>query len=93
MLDLLRRELPAGSRWSTPRNGALLWVDLPEGVDTGELLDTCMEAGVAYVPGAAFAIPGTGAGRNGMRLNFSYCNPEQIREGMSRLGRVLRENA
>jgi 2-aminoadipate transaminase len=93
MLQLLRTELPAGSRWSTPRNGALLWAELPEGVDTGALLEPCMEAGVAYVPGAAFAIPGTGAGRSGMRLNFSYSNPAQIRDGMSRLGRVLRENA
>jgi 2-aminoadipate transaminase len=93
MLELLRTELPAGSRWSVPSNGALLWVELPGGVDTGALLDTCMHAGVAYVPGAAFAIPGTGVGTSGMRLNFSYCNPDQIREGMSRLGRVLRENA
>lgn len=93
MLELLARELPAGSRWSVPRNGALIWAEVPEGVDTGALLETCMEAGVAYVPGAAFAIPGTGAGRNGMRLNFSYCSPEQIREGMARLGRVLRANA
>jgi 2-aminoadipate transaminase len=95
MLELLAQELPAGSRWSMPRNGALIWAELPEGMDTGELLDTCMEAGVAYVPGAAFAMPGTDAdtGRSGMRLNFSYCNPDQIREGMSRLGRVLRAHA
>jgi 2-aminoadipate transaminase len=93
MLELLAREMPAGSRWSVPSNGALLWVELPGGMDTGALLDTCMHSGVAYVPGEAFAIPGTGVGRSGMRLNFSFCNPEQIREGMSRLGRVLRENA
>jgi 2-aminoadipate transaminase len=93
MLELLARELPAGSRWSVPQNGALVWAELPEGMDTGALLETCMEAGVAYVPGAAFAIPGTHAGRNGMRLNFSYSSPDQIREGMARLGRVMRENA
>jgi 2-aminoadipate transaminase len=93
MLELCARELPAGSRWSVPRNGALIWAEVPEGTDTGALLETCMEAGVAYVPGAAFAIPGTGAGRNGMRLNFSYSSPDQIREGMARLGRVLREKA
>ena len=92
MLRLLASELPAGSRWSTPSNGALLWVDLPPYYDTDALLETAMDAGVAYVPGDAFAIPGTGAGRNGMRLNFSYPKPDQIREGMARLGRVLREN-
>lgn len=26
-----------------------------------------------------------------MRLNFSYCNPEAIREGITRLGLLLRE--
>jgi 2-aminoadipate transaminase len=92
MLRLLAQELPAGSRWSTPRNGALLWAQLPDGADTSELLVPCMEAGVAYVPGSAFAIPGTDAGRSGMRLNFSYSSPDAIREGMARLGRVLREN-
>ncbi|HEX2209911.1 MAG TPA: PLP-dependent aminotransferase family protein [Longimicrobium sp.] len=92
MLELLRTEFPAGSRWSTPCNGALIWAELPEGYDTGALLETAMAAGVAYVPGDAFAVPGSGAGRGGMRLNFSYCKPEQIREGMARLGRVLREN-
>jgi 2-aminoadipate transaminase len=92
MLQLIASELPAGTRWSTPCNGALIWVELPEGYDTDALLETAMDAGVAYVPGAAFAVPGSTAGRNGMRLNFSYCKPHQIREGMARLGRVLREN-
>ena len=92
MLELLEKEMPAGSRWSTPSNGALLWLELPERYDTDALLDTAMQAGVAYVPGAAFAVPGSRAGRSGMRLNFSYPRPHEIREGMARLGRVLREN-
>jgi 2-aminoadipate transaminase len=92
MLGLIASELPAGTRWSTPGNGALIWVELPEGYDTEALLEPAMQAGVAYVPGEAFAVPGSTAGRHGMRLNFSYCQPHQIREGMARLGRVLREN-
>jgi len=90
MLEMLRREMPAGSRWSTPRNGALLWLQLPERYDTDALLETAMEAGVAYVPGDAFAVAGSGAGRSGMRLNFSYSGPDDIRTGIERLGRVLR---
>ncbi|HEV3049219.1 MAG TPA: PLP-dependent aminotransferase family protein [Longimicrobium sp.] len=92
MLRLLAEEMPAGSRWSTPVNGALLWLELPERYDTDALLEPAMAAGVAYVPGEAFAVPGSGAGRSGMRLNFSYCGPDDIREGMARLGRVVREN-
>ena len=30
------------------------------------------------------------AGGNTLRLNFSYCAPPVIEEGMERLGRVLR---
>jgi 2-aminoadipate transaminase len=93
MLQLLESEMPAGSRWSVPRNGALLWLQLPDRYDTDALLETAMEAGVAYVPGDAFAVAGSRAGRSGMRLNFSYSKPEAIREGMARLGRVLRQNA
>jgi 2-aminoadipate transaminase len=92
MLGLIRSEFPAGTRFSVPGNGALIWAELPVRYDTDALLETAMKAGVAYVPGDAFAVPGSTAGRNGMRINFSYCRPPQIREGMARLGRVLREN-
>lgn len=90
MMEALRREFPAGTRWSRPTHGALLWVQLPAGMDAGALLLSALEAGVAYVPGAAFAVPGSDAGRGCMRLNFSYAPRDAIREGMARLGRVLR---
>src|SRR4051812_33294777 len=31
-------ELPEGTSWSHPEGGYFLWVDLPEGIDAGELL-------------------------------------------------------
>jgi 2-aminoadipate transaminase len=42
---------------------------------------------VAFVPGSAFHPRGGGA--NTCRLNFSYCTPEVIEEGIRRLGEVL----
>jgi 2-aminoadipate transaminase len=90
MLQGLERHFPRGTRWSVPVNGALVWAELPEGLDTGELLLPALEAGVAYVPGSAFAVPGTRAGRSGLRLNFSYSPPERIRAGMAALGEVFR---
>lgn len=92
MLGLIGSEFPTGTRFSVPGNGALIWVELPVRYDTDALLETAMQAGVTYVPGVAFAVPGSTAGRSAMRLNFSYCTPPRIREGMARLGRVLREN-
>ena len=93
MIEGIRRHFPAGTRWSVPNNGALLWAQLPEGMDAAALLLSALEAEVAYVPGAAFAVPGSEAGRSGMRLNFSFSPRERIVEGMERLGGVLRAYA
>ena len=92
MLAALAREFPAGTRWSVPRHGALVWADLPGGIDTGALLMDALEReGVAYVPGSAFTFDGRTA-RSGIRLNFSHPTVEQIEEGMARLGRLFRES-
>jgi 2-aminoadipate transaminase len=94
MLELLEREFPVGTRWSVPNHGALVWAELPAGLDAGELLRPALEAGVAYVPGSAFAAhTGAAAGRGCLRLNFSFPPPDRIREGMSRLGEIFRAAA
>ncbi|HKP74549.1 MAG TPA: PLP-dependent aminotransferase family protein, partial [Longimicrobiaceae bacterium] len=93
MLLALAREFPAGTRWSVPRHGALLWAELPRGLDAGALLPRALEReGVAFVPGNAFTFDGKGA-RGGMRLNFSHPTVAEIEEGMARLGRLCREAA
>ncbi|HEV2736348.1 MAG TPA: hypothetical protein VGV85_16000, partial [Longimicrobiaceae bacterium] len=67
-------------------------VELPEGTDATALLATALDTeGVAFFPGSAFAVGGDGFASNCLRLNFSHCGPERIREGVARLGRVIRE--
>jgi 2-aminoadipate transaminase len=91
MLGALARHFPAGTRWSVPRHGALLWAELPPGMDAAALLPTALEReGVAYVPGNAFTFDGR-AGTRAMRLNFSFPSVAQIEDGMARLGRVFSE--
>jgi 2-aminoadipate transaminase len=91
MLNALRREFPEGARWTVPTNGALIWLELPESVDTTKLLRVALETeSVAYVPGQAFAIDNSQAGSNGMRLNFSHASPADIDEGITRLARAAR---
>ena len=51
------------------------------------LLEHAINRKVAYVPGSAFHPAGDG--RNTLRLNFSFCNPEKINEGIKRLGQVF----
>ncbi len=90
MVELLRAHFPPEARWTEPEGGLFLWVTLPEGCDTQAMLSDAVERGVAFVPGQAFYVDASG--RNQMRLNFSCASEEQLREGIARLGQVVREH-
>ena len=90
MLGALRTHLPAGARWETPTAGLFIWVELPEGVDTGELLKAAIETEqVAFIPGHAFCVGDGYRAPNRMRLNFSNSSVERIEDGVRRLARAL----
>lgn len=89
MLETMDEIFPSEVRWTKPQGGMFLWGILPEWMDATELFKRAIDKKVAFVPGAAFHP--NGGGKNTMRLNFSYCNPEAIREGITRLGLLLRE--
>ena len=87
MLAAMERHFPKTSSWNKPSGGMFFWVKLPEGWDARELLLTCIEHDVAFVPGREFFPDGSGG--NTMRLNFSNATPENIKEGIRRMGEVL----
>ena len=89
MLAAMDGYFPPGVEWTHPEGGLFLWGVLPENLSAAEVLKVALEQKVAFVPGAPF-FP-TGGGHNTMRLNFSNASPEKIREGISRMGHVLRE--
>ena len=89
MLGALDALFPPEVDWTHPQGGLFLWVTLPEYIDTTQMLKAAVREKVAYVPGVAFFAQG--GGRNTMRLNFSYCNSEMIREGVTRLARVVNQ--
>lgn len=87
MLTAMKRHFPTEVNWTEPAGGLFLWVTLPEYLDAAVLLEHAINKKVAYVPGSAFHPAGDG--RNTLRLNFSFCNPEKINEGIKRLGQVF----
>jgi len=90
MLECLADELPPGACWSRPEAGMFVWVELPGGLDTAELLESAIERhGVAWCPGQAFAVGGGQHAAHCMRLCFTAAPPAQIAEGIKRLGRAL----
>jgi 2-aminoadipate transaminase len=89
MLEMMEEMFPPGVSWTRPLGGMFLWGMLPENVDAAEVLKVAIERKVAFVPGTAFHPNGGGA--NTMRINFSFSNPDNIREGVTRLGTTLKE--
>jgi 2-aminoadipate transaminase len=85
MLDALEREFPH-ARWSRPEGGYFIWLELPDGVDAGTLVERATEAGVTFVPGTDF-----GGAPNSLRLAFSFVSPDEIGEGVRRLAALVRE--
>jgi 2-aminoadipate transaminase len=89
MLAALAAHFPAHARWNVPRAGMFVWVRTP-GTDTTALLRRAVpEAGVAFIPGRAFCARGGERGGDALRLNFSRTTPDQIHDGIARLGRLL----
>ncbi len=91
MLSSLEAEFPAGATWSKPGGGYFLWLDLPAGVRSDELLARGNEAGVVFVKGSDFFADGSGG--ESARLAFSFPSVEEIGEGIRRLAALVREAA
>jgi 2-aminoadipate transaminase len=89
MLGAMDGYFPPGANWTHPQGGLFLWGWLPENLDTTQILSEAVARKVAYVPGAPF-FP-DGGGHNTMRLNFSNATPEDIQDGISRLGKLFHE--
>ena len=87
MLDELSL-FPEGTKYTRPEGGLFIWVELPEGIDTKDLLPKAVERHVAYVPGTHFYA--MGGHENTLRLNFSNSSLEQIHVGMEVLRDVFR---
>src|SRR3954463_6106229 len=89
MLDALADHFPPESEWTRPQGGLFIWATLPDYIDTTDLLARALEENVAFVPGRAAYLDGRGG--SSMRLNFSGVSEEDIREGVRRIGKIVRE--
>lgn len=88
MLAALADHMPDEVRWTRPRGGLFLWVELPPALDARVLLERALDEDVAFVPGGSF-FP-NGGRENTMRLNFSAMPEPRICDGVRRLAGVVR---
>jgi DNA-binding transcriptional MocR family regulator len=85
MVDGLRH-MPPGTECTPPQGGFFCWLQLPDGLSADELFDPAAAEGIAYVKGSDCFLSG---GERTLRLAYSGVSPDEIAEGMERLGSVF----
>jgi 2-aminoadipate transaminase len=90
MLAALTREMKGLQvEFNKPAGGMFLWLRLPEGMNSVELLPKAVERGVAFVPGLPF-YAGEGDPRT-MRLSFVTASVDEIDTAITALAEAVRE--
>ncbi|RXG86638.1 PLP-dependent aminotransferase family protein [Bradyrhizobium zhanjiangense] len=85
MIDAIREHLP-GTSVCAPNGGYFLWVQLPAEIDADELVRRAGNEGVSIISGRlCFAEEPAGSF---LRLAYSFSAPDEIAEGVKRLGRA-----
>ena len=69
-----------------PSGGMFVWLRLP-GIDTSPLLTDALDAGMAFVPGAAFAVERDLSDH--LRLSFATVSADQLGTAVERLASVV----
>ena len=90
MLGCFEKFMPEGVKWTKPEGGLFLFITLPEHMNADDLLELAVKRNVAYVKGSVFYC--NDCGKNTMRINFSYSDPDTITKGVKRLAAVIKES-
>ncbi len=86
MSQAVRRFFPPETRLTRPTGGFLLWVQLPDSVDSLELYREALKAGIAITPGYLFSA--TQQYRNFIRLNAANWS-DQAERAIETLGELI----
>lgn len=90
MSDAVMRYFPEGTRLTRPAGGFILWVQLPEEVDSLELYKLALQSGITLAPGHVFSA--TAQYRNFIRLNAATFNYSTER-ALEKLGEMVKDMA
>ena len=87
MQEALQAHCSRHATWITPQGGFFFWLTLKPDVDPDLAVQEARARGVSYLPGGACY--SSERGQDQLRLAFSFLPPDQIREGIARLGEAL----
>jgi 2-aminoadipate transaminase len=87
MCVALRSKLPASARFTEPSGGFFIWLSLPEGRNTLDLLAKAKLRNVEFMPGPKFS--SRQGLKNCLRLSFAYYDTPDLLKGIERLVAVI----
>jgi len=85
----LRSELNDLARWRRPGGGYFFWLELDSATDTAALRRRAGDFQTGFQPGEVFSC--TGGLKNYLRLSFAHYQEGEIKEGVERLGALIRQ--
>jgi DNA-binding transcriptional MocR family regulator len=91
MMAMVQRFFPVGTRMSTPQGGYVLWVELPERVDSMRLYQAALARSITVGPGMMFSTRNDF--RHFIRLNYSYPWTAQTEAALKTLGELVTQMA
>ncbi len=90
--SLLENFSDFGAKWSKPKGGCYIWLNMPEGCDISSIRDKVFSDGVGYIAGTNFEADGSGQiGHNYARLCFAFESPEKNRDGIKLLADLFKK--
>ncbi len=89
VIGWLKREMPEGTRISYPQGGYLLWVELPDLIDSYALNQRAKEEGVSIAPGTLFSA--SGKYQNFMRISCVNSANPSVEKAIILLGQLCKE--
>ncbi len=87
MCAALRSRLPAAVQFTEPAGGFFIWLSLPEGRDTLEILRKAQKRNMEFMPGPKFS--NRQGLKNCLRLSFAYYDTPDLLKGIERLADVI----
>jgi len=86
--EALGTHMPEEVAWTRPAGGMCIWLVLPPGLDSTELMIRARERGVLFAPGRYFYFQNPQP--NTLRLGFAALDERKIARGVATLGEIVR---
>lgn len=89
MAAMVDQYFPYEVQCTRPEGGMFMWVTLPDGLSSWDLVKLAMEAKVIFVPGSEFYVDDPDL--RTFRMNYTNSDADVIEAGISRLGTSIRK--